>query len=237
MITSVKPEDSPEENGFHRWTYTDVTAGSSHRGWIAGKVFGAYLHFLLKRSEPCRARMTGHALGCPHCESKIKAVWRGYVPYYDEEYTRRFVLVAPEYLESVNEIGHLEPIVITRGKAKTDPVVIKPKVWRISAPTIPHNEQRAEPVDLARFCVRVLWKDDVLCAWDNEQRRKAAVDKPATPKQSKSGDMLQGARKRASVARNPEDWSTPLADLLPGLANYGKPSENGKHTKTDEKEE
>lgn len=235
MITSVKPENTPEEEGCWRWTYNEVQPNSSHRGWIAGKPFGAFLHFLSKKSEPCRARMTGHALACPHCETKVKVQWRGYVPYYDEEYTRRFVLIAPEYLEAVAELEHLAPVVITRGKSKIDPVIIRGKVWRVTQPTIPHSAERADPVNLALFCVRVLWRDDILAAWDAAERRKAATTKPATPKHTKKPDMYTAAHRLADQLHKESTADEPLNQTYQRLLKKVAPSTNGDHTKTDDK--
>lgn len=235
MISSVKPENTPENEGIHRWTYNEVGANTSHRGWITGKPFGAYLHFLAKKSEPCRERMSSHALKCPHCATGNKPQWRGYVPYYDEEYTRRFVLIASDYLESVAELEHLAPVVIQRGKSKTDPVIIKTKLWRTTP--IPHSSERERPVDLARFCVVVLWKDDVLCAWDNAERKKRD-EEPATPKPTKQrgkSDQYTAAHRLADRLNSEASAEEPLAETYKRLLNLPKPSTNGHHTKTDDK--
>lgn len=99
---------------------------------------------------------TDHALGCPHCVDRHPWEWKGYVPFYDEEYARRFALISPTYYESVEEIDHLAPIVITRGKKDTDQVVIKQINWRTTP--IPPAAERFNAVDLMRFLVFTLWK-------------------------------------------------------------------------------
>lgn len=234
MIKSVNPENSPENEKTHRWTYNDVPPMSSHRGWVAGKPFGAYLHFLGRKSEPCRERMTGSALACPHCAVKIKSAWRGYVPYYDEEYVRRFVLISEDYLESVEELEHLAPVVIQRGKSKTDPVIVRQKLWRTTP--LPHSAERSEPVNLARFCVLVLWGDDILLAWDNAERKKASAS-ATTPKPTKksapptSAERLKGIIEQTGNA--PQDGES-LGETYTRIIQHFDKSKNGKHTKTDE---
>lgn len=178
--------------------------------------------------------MTASALICHHCDQRIKSAWRGYVPYYDEEYTRRFVLIAPEYLEAVTEIEHLAPIVVTRGKSKIEPVVIRPKIWRTQP--IPHSTERERPVDLALFCVRVLWCDDILAAWDKAERSKAKTLQPATQhtKTEKKPTMYTAAHARAGKIAKEQELSASLRDVFPNMLSKVKPSSNGEHTKTDE---
>jgi len=99
-------------------------------------------------------------LVCPRCAINRPWEWRGYVPYYDEQYVRRFVVVASDYYESICEIKHLSPILISRGPEKTDSVVVKYEPWRTTP--IPHAKDREGEVNLIDFLIRVLWKDEAL---------------------------------------------------------------------------
>lgn len=172
MATGKRPKSFGEKNKVAKWDYNEVPPKSKWKGFIAGEPCGTFLHFEAKRSYPCLSMMTDQDLACPHCARGLVWEWRGYVPYYDAEYTRHFVLINDTYYESVMEIQHLSPITITRGNKKTDPVVVKYEPWRVTP--IPHSEDRSKPVDLMAFLLRVLWKDQALLEHAIKQKGKDA---------------------------------------------------------------
>lgn len=161
MFHSERPKKNPLGGKETRWSYQQVEKGKSVFGWLAGPPTGVYTHHA-GATKPCRRLMTNGKLTCPYCESKYVPVWRGYTPFYDTEYTRRFVLISEDYEESVSEIPHLAMIALSRGKGPRDPVVIKPNMWRTTP--LPDNSERAKPVDLRLFLLR-LWKDVELQQW------------------------------------------------------------------------
>jgi len=131
VIKSRNPEDRPEKKiKKAKWDHNRVPAGSQWRGWIAGEPFGVWVHYFKSGSQPCLTEMTNHEVACPHCAGGLVPDWRGYTPYYDEQYTPWFVMITFEYYESVLEIPHLAPILIRRGKVATDPIIIEQKPWR-----------------------------------------------------------------------------------------------------------
>jgi hypothetical protein len=230
MFNSRKPQTPGGGGGIPNWSYAPVKAGSQYRGWKAGPVCGVFIHQLTKRSEPCIGMMTELALACPHCADKHKWEWKGYVPFYDEEYTRRFCLISPAYYEAVEEIDHLAPIVINRGKKDTDPVVVKYNAWR-STP-IPFSVERAKGVDLMNFIVRVLWcsrelmeyaaKQEVQTIGDPASAGNPVADKIAKGEHATIGDWTSVALgKKANRVNN--DRNAAFAEAV----RNEKPSKNG----------
>jgi hypothetical protein len=180
MVSSKNPTP-PERGGqVQHWSYEPVVHKSQQRGWIAGKPFGAWQHYANRKSHVCREKMSDKALQCERCMSGLIPEWRGFVPWYDTEYTRRFSLITFAYFESVSEIPHLSMIVLRRGEKKTDPVVIRAEQW--DKKPLPYSAERFEPVDLGPFLVKVLWKDAALLEWDKNQQR--AIPGVANPDQA-----------------------------------------------------
>lgn len=209
--------------------YQPIANGASVTGWKAGQPVGVYTHFS-GGTKPCRRRMTGSALVCPFCEANQSPIWRGYVPYYDPEYVRRFVLISEDHLEACEEIGHLSQIRISRAKGSRQPVVMSACNWRVAS--IPPSKDREQPVDLMPFLLK-LWKDEELAKYASaqaditsiEHRDRHAVVPPAIEARRKSAAALP-PEKRFVVKT--DDELVPLSELLPNLSAM-KNGKNGKH--------
>jgi len=138
-----------------------VPNGTSTTGFIAGKPVGVFVHHV-GQSKPCKREMTDSALVCPYCEAGHLPTWRGYTPFYDRDYVRRFVLIAEDIYESVEELPLHAQIRIARGKGSREGVTVRPELWRTSP--LPPSKDRAAWVDLMPFLLD-MWKDDELRRW------------------------------------------------------------------------
>lgn len=210
MVTSKTPAPSERGGQVAHWSYEPVVNKSQHRGWIAGKPFGGWQHYGNRKSHVCREKMSDKALRCEQCVSGLIPEWRGFVPWYDSEYTRRFSLITYAYYESVSEIPHLSQIVLRRGDRKTDPVVIRAEQWRKEP--LPYSAERFQPVDLGAFLVKVLWKDVELLEWDRKQQLaipgvvdadQAAVDY-ADPELRKMARLMNKEQREKEKAKEEE---------------------------------
>lgn len=169
MVSSKNPTPSGKGVQVKHWSHESIPCKTQQRGWIAGKPFGAWQHYVGKRSYVCREKMSDKALHCERCAEGFIPDWRGFVPWYDAQYVCKFSLITFPYFESVCEVGHLSQIVLRRGERNTDAIVISAETWRTSP--LPYSAERSAPVDLGPFLVHVLWKDHALIKWDRDQQR------------------------------------------------------------------
>lgn len=165
MLTSQEPEDAPKEKKVARWTYEPVRCGTQQVGFLAGGYVGAYNHYKNRQSYVCRRKMSNMTLQCEDCAMGLVPEWRGYVPWYDREYTNRFSLITEEYREAFREIPLHAQIELSRGKDPTCPCVIRQKNWRLTP--LPMTPERERKVNLMPFLVGVLWKDEALKRYAN----------------------------------------------------------------------
>lgn len=215
MVSSEKPEDTPRKKGVHKWDYHPVPNKANGRGWKAGDPFGAWVHYEHKKSHVCAEKMSKKALPCAWCSRGIIPDWRGYVPWYDEQYTRRFSLITYPYYESVCEIPHLAHIVLRRGVKQTEPVVITAEAW--TPKPIPYSSVRAEVVCLGQFLVHVLWGNEALTKWDLEQERRKTFNDFVVPSADVQVQLEAGVSPMyaAATARAEEmDRQTRNADFI-----------------------
>lgn len=228
MFKPKTPGKNRQKDYIRKWTYNPVPCGSQHKGFLAGKPFGVYVHFVNRLSVPCRQEMSDGGVFCKHCEAGLVPDWRGYTPYYDEQYTPNFVLVTYPYYESVCEIEHLACVVVKRGRMKTDPVVITNSAWRTTP--IPFSKERVEPVDLADFLLRVLWKDEPLMEWVQKQKYKAPVaPEPVTMTDMVKDHGLANMQRLMDRERQEKDAVVHAGDLAGNvMADLLTPKANGK---------
>jgi len=195
-------------------------------GFLAGPVCGVMTHYS-GNSKPCRDRMTAGQLACPYCADKWEPVWRGAVPIYDREYVRRWLWITEDYYEAVSEIPLHAQVSITRDKDTHAPAVIRPDNWRLSA--LPPSKDRAAPVDLMPFLLRVLWKDAELWSFAAQE-----AEPPPPPASSSSAPVAPFAGAMARIAEREkrdkeqrEKDERKIGDTFLRLTN-GKPTTNGK---------
>jgi len=199
MLTSRKPENRPEKKREY-WDRLAVEPNAKHYAWVAGPCFGAWVHFVGDQSKPCCTMLTDSRVQCKYCSPGNKPVWRGYIPLYDSDYVRRFVVIGESYYEMASTLKHLEQVIVQRGKRKIDPVQIRPHTWR-TAP-IPATPDRQTPVDIKDFLVAVLWSDDALARWhfgfitSEAEKNAEAV---ATPQASEKPNPILDGPKRTIV--------------------------------------
>jgi hypothetical protein len=207
MIRSQKPTPEKGCAKVWKWDYEAPENGKSTVGFLAGPPCGCWVHFTFG-SKPCRRKMTKSKLVCPFCEDKWEPVWRGYVPYYDREYVRRFVVITEDYYESVNEIELHAQIRLSRDKDTHAPVVIRPDTWRTQP--LPTKADRAEPVDLMPFLCRVLWKDAELTEY--AEQTELELDGKAEEFEDKGLSKMQRLLKREKATAAEQA----LGDVLAG---------------------
>jgi hypothetical protein len=204
--------------------------------------------------------MTDSELVCPYCESGDEPRWKGYVPLYDRDYQRRFLLISQGVRESVKEIEHLQPVRCTRAKSSKASVVIRLDWWTTKA--CPRGDGRDVEADIEPVLFTI-WKDAVLREWwIRKEMEKISVqpvvvsDKPvslapiAKAKRTAKDRMIQPPPK-VEAAPKPSDqaaYDATLASLagkvemMKGAALLGRaftikdqPGENGHAAKVPKK--
>lgn len=225
MLQSQEPDPRGQTGSVTRWQYTPIRCGTSCNGYLAGHPWGTWVHWI-GQSKPCKNKITGGALACNYCAANERAVWRGYTPWYDREYTRRLVLITEDYLEAVREIGPHAQIEIARGKNVRDPVVVREKLW--GTKPLPPASDRAWPADLSALVLR-LWRDAELIAWALEQRKAGALSDTPTGRRLNAEIADQIARPAGDGA---SDTGVSLADRngeFVRRVRSAKPGANGQH--------
>jgi hypothetical protein len=215
MIRSRSGKDGPGKNRKEKWTRNPVAPGSQHRGFLAGPPFGAWVHYFKSGSRPCLREITECELVCDHCKKDLIPIWRGYTPYYTDQYAPYFVQITQDYEEAVNEITLHSPILITRGDLETDPIIITVKPWRTQP--IPYDPRREKPVNLASFLLYTLWQDQALINW--VLKPKYVAPEPNTPKQEDSLYNDPSYAKLARLARAEDTAKQESATLEEAMVN------------------
>ncbi len=228
MAKSKIPSGTKAGEHPKKWDRNPVPCKSVSNGWICGKPFGVVIHFVKGQSTPCLQEACDNEVFCPHCHNGIAQDWRGYTPYYDEQYVPKFVMITLPYNESVSELEHLTPIQITRGAVHTDPIIVRHKVWRTTP--IPHSAERANPVDLGEFLVWTLFRVEAQMKWEREQKVKESEKvcrpyvapehaDPSIPK------LIRMAVKEQKENKKTEDAGNVFAQVVNRITT---PSKNGK---------
>lgn len=229
MSRSCKPGQNPGGKRKAKWDYTPVPNGTSTVGFLAGPPCGVYVHHA-GTSKPCRRILTKSALVCPYCESQFVPVWRGYTPFYSQDYFRLFVLIPEELDEAVSEIDLHTQIRISRPRASKASVIIRAENWRTLK--LPVTADRLLPVDLFPF-LPAIWRDIELAKWLNDNPEQCE-EKPhpervgnAVPADQEWEKLVDGVKSRIGIMRDGELRA--LGEPLP------VPSQNGKHNKAKPK--
>jgi len=215
------------------------------RGWLAGPQHGTYEHLSHKACSPCVEMITEGKLQCELCRRGLAPTWRGYVPWYDEDYLRRITVISEGYYEAVAELCHLDQIAISRGPNKTDTVRIRREDWRLSP--LPASEERSKPVEIENYLVDVLWNVPALSAWHHglpqvtslplmggASDNTVSLDEPKSEVQDSVNRLLNGDGKWADMVTIALDDSSLTAKeraVKRGEAFVAavKSSKNGKH--------
>lgn len=212
-----------------RWRYCDIANGAQVVGWKAGAYVGVETHFH-GGTKPCRHDMSDSALSCPMCAAGFPATWRGYCPFYDRDYQRRFVLISEDYREGYADIPLHAPIKLTRGKGSREPVVIRSEVWRTQP--LPLTDGRDAEVDLTGFLLR-MWRDVELEQWWYSRDMPLSLD-PAAPGVNRLDDIARRVDP-PTQSRDTRSGADILAAALGGIGDSDddlppkpKPSRNGK---------
>lgn len=213
-----------------RWNYATLPLGGKIGGFKAGDPVGVYVHYLNRKSLPCRFLMSEGKLFCPLC-STDPAKWRGFTPFYGPEYQRQFILITEDFQEAFREIEVFEQIVFVRGKNPICPAVPKREKWRTSP--IPESADRPREIDLAPFLLLVLWKDAELAkialAGDIPLSVPPRCDPPEDPKAVQKWNTQAAAETLRKRLREAEENETAGRGMVPlGEVLKEKPKPNGK---------
>lgn len=226
-MKSRKPAPESGANPVRRWTYAPVPNKTSTTGWKAGDVFGVETHFS-GGSKACRRIMTDSALICPFCESGKKPEFRGYVPFFDADYARRFVLVNRDYFDLADSIERLAMIRASRDKASKAPIIVRQDNWRTTP--LPPSFANESPAELLPSLLDA-WEDDELRAWCMKQTPVTTVAKTKlSPKDTK--DLSVGVLARNFVVKGaglPPTVDDDVHEVMARRGYAGKPTTNGKH--------
>jgi hypothetical protein len=138
--------------------------------------------------------MTGGALACVCDAQEVSTVWRGYVPLWDEFGIRCVALIGHRYFDLAANVGHLEPVKVTKTKRQGCPIRVEARGWTSIKPPVSAND--AKPQDIRPWLLR-LWRDAALEKWlkDNPAAPVVTTDKPAA-KPEKSPAVPPAVRAR-----------------------------------------
>ncbi len=228
MSRSRKPDPSKGNGVRAVWSYQEVPNGSSTVGYIAGSPYGVYTHYR-GATRPCRREFTDSLLQCPLCESGEEPVWKGYVPYYDRDFIKRFVLISREIEESVSAIPLHAQIRISRAKSSKAAVIVREEKWTVK--NLPYSAYRAAGVDLEGPLL-LIWKDPELHAF---VRRVSPVDLirkqlvPTVKKDEPEPSIVEGFHNLKARMTQPTPEPSLIGDVLENrLPPDATPHKNGK---------
>ena len=228
-MRSQKP-DPRRETGAPVWKYQPVENGKYTVGFLAGPTVGVHCHYHGK-SKPCRTHATEGALTCPYCSPDDIAQWRGFVPYYDREYVRRFVCIGPEYAEATDEIPLHAQVKIMRPLSSKASCIVRAEAFRPLP--MPVTKDREHAADLLPSLFRV-WKDSELEAWHranpDEKPRPTAAAKPSRyPIEDIPAGRDAGEAEMTAI-RNRLNGRFTVKDAVGGIGvdPHEKPHSNGK---------
>jgi len=232
MFPLQNPEPSRGQNLAGEWSYQKVDSGTSLTGFFAGQPTWVPCHWV-GTSKPCRSVLTCGALPCLDCRPGKAVEWRGYLPFYDPSYLRKFILIPLNLRESVAEIPLHAQIKISRSKAKKSAAIVSASNWRVTP--LPESKDRAHAVDLRAFLL-VVWKDAELSDWswshvsDGAPIALASASPPGAEILRVAGgrELEQGA---AIVANRitVRETEQPISEQFPALAARAASKKNGKH--------
>lgn len=217
--------------GTKRWKYLPVPNGAQAVGWIAGPTVGVWSHHR-GGTKPCRHTMSDSALSCGLCADGEPPVWRGYVPLYDRDYCRRFVLISEDYEEAVRELTLHAPVKLQRGKGSREPVTIRFEQWRVQPLAL--GEGRNAAADITPFLLR-MWKDAELEQW--YYSRDIPLAQGSASSHANRLDGVGLAPPDPAAKRDNRSGADILAAALAGSGLGGDdapappPSKNGRHKK------
>jgi hypothetical protein len=157
------------------WDYQRVENGKSVVGWKAGPVYGCETHYL-GETRPCKRITTDSKLVCPICESGEETIFRGYVPFWDTDYQRKFVLIPEDVFDLADEIECHQTIRISRPKGSREGNIVRPDGWTLKA--LPPKYVNMGEIDIVPALLTV-WKDEQLRAWFEEEWAKEALQQQA----------------------------------------------------------
>lgn len=230
MSRSRRPDPKKGNGARAIWSYQEVGNGCSTVGYLAGPTYGVYTHYV-GHTRPCRREFTNSTLVCAHCESGEEPVWKGYVPYYDRDLIRRFVLISQEIEESVEAIPLHAQIRIARAKSSKAAVIVRQENWTVK--NMPYSALRAAGVDI-EGALLLIWKDPELHAFVRKVSPSDLINaklKPPSRDDAKQEELefsLKNARDRLKQREQAESLiGESLENLLPLDA---KPTKNGKHS-------
>jgi len=227
MSHSQRPKGSLGKKGVAQWDYQEVPNKSSVVGWKAGDPFGVYTHYIGK-TIPCKRELTKSKLCCPYCEAGEEPIWRGYTPFFDQDYCRKFVLIGEDIELAVTEITHHAQIRVSRGKGSREGVKIRADNWRLTP--LPELLAKMPKVDLFWPLIRV-WKDPELTQWAtfSGSTKPDGTGVGEVPKLSDDPALKNLRERQQHEKEKPEP--APAEKALDGAMNRigQRVSKNGKH--------
>lgn len=162
MFARVSPPEIPSEL---LWSFRQVKPGDRVDVRWVGPVHGLETHHA-GTTKPCRAALTGGALQCSLCDTRIPRRWRGYAPAIEFRGTKVVFLVGIEAGRQLDQVEAGKVLSFTRGKGSTSPLSVTAYDGVAAKITSPHfvgNGCWARGVDLWPWLCR-LWSDDELAS-------------------------------------------------------------------------
>jgi hypothetical protein len=107
-----------------QWRIIPVEPGDMVEGWYAGPMVLVDVHWINKRSLPCRRAITDGKLPCP-CEREPKSIRTiGYVPILGKQRERWVVIVSESVAAKMEAVKCGSPIRLSRPKKPKRPLFL-----------------------------------------------------------------------------------------------------------------
>lgn len=213
MFRSRPPENSRRGRFWERW---DPALGKTINGWLAGPIVGLDTHYL-GHTQPCRRVITNGRMECYCTRMKLEAVWKGYVPIWNEDGVKGFAIISERAYDVAGKIAMFRPVGVTRERWAGQPIMVRELEWTKGPPPI--SEATLKPLDIRPLLLN-LWGDKDLIEFLNEHpevRDEPAIEVPASERA-----VPAAVRDRATM--KPAKGQPPtLGEVLKSL-----PSTNGK---------
>lgn len=213
MFRSRPPQNS-RRGRF--WEWWNPKLGHTVVGWLAGPIVGIDTHYL-GRTQPCRFHVSGGRMECYCQRMNLEAVWRGYVPMWNEDGVKGFTVIGERAFDLASKIELFKPIAVTRERWAGQPVMVRESEWTKGPPTL--EAGKPKPLDI-RPALLQLWGDKDLIDWLNNH--PDARDDAASPVPGKCDAVPPAIRERA-VMKPAKGQPGTLEEVLKSL-----PSTNGK---------
>lgn len=217
----------PGGSSCAKWNHIKLVRGKPWRGWLAGPLVGVVCHHD-SGTRGCRAAITGGKLSCGRNHELFPPEFKCYVPLWDEDGFRAFVVISEPAYPVAARLPHLAEVWALKTELHGAPIHVYPREWARKGPPCAVSERT--PQDMRPFLVK-LWKDTELREWFKSHPFPPLTPSPEPERIGEaveSDDEYDAGRerlRRLTAKGKVEAVPARLGEVLPGLA----PTKNGSH--------